>query len=83
MTHRTTRIRRNMGFEMNPARCVNCNHYKPASFGTPRGIEQKQRYFRAPQCGLGGFVVKAHSICDKWVGKDGETLEQADQECAA
>lgn len=57
-------------FEMNPPRCSNCEHFSPPI----HGVAEKHKY-KEPRCGLGGFVCWPKSICDAWVGRDGETIE--------
>lgn len=59
-----------VGFELNPARCTNCQHFSPSQHGVPGRWP-----YRAPTCGEMGFAVLPHSICDFWKGKDGETLK--------
>jgi hypothetical protein len=76
-TAKRKRLRRSsrahQGFEFNPPRCMNCEHFKPPVHGVP--VPGKKKQYRPPSCGLGGFLVEAHSICNKWIGRDGETLE--------
>lgn len=59
-----------VGFELNPARCINCQHFDPPIHGVP-GKSQ----YKPPLCGQMGLMVLPHSICDLWKGKDGETLK--------
>ena len=58
------------GFELNPPRCINCNHFQPPAHAVPGKTQ-----FRPSRCGSMGFSVKPHSICDRWEGQGGETLE--------
>lgn len=58
------------GFERNPPRCISCEHYKPPVHGVPGRSQHVP-----PRCGLGNFPVEAHSICDRWIGADGSTVE--------
>lgn len=60
-----------MGFELNPPRCLNCQHFTPPRYGVPG----KPGTWREPGCSLGGFMVLQWSICDQWRGINGETLE--------
>lgn len=58
------------GFERSPARCANCRYLKP-SVPAIRG----ESFYESPKCKLGDFQVKLYSVCDKWTGLSGETLE--------
>ena len=59
------------GYEDRPPRCLNCEHYSSPQHGTP----DRKNFYQPAICGLGGFPVRAFSICDRWVGTDGSTLE--------
>jgi hypothetical protein len=63
------------GFEMYPARCLNCQRFEPPMHGVPPRDDKPGIPYVAPRCGLGGFFVASTSICDQWLGKRGETLE--------
>ena len=65
------------GFEHNPPRCINCEHYRPPVHAVP-----KKTVYREPFCNFGHFEVTPHSICDEWLGKDGETLLADEKEAA-
>jgi hypothetical protein len=64
---------RNMGFEWNPPRCLSCKYFRPAAHGVPLP-GQRQKPYRHAACGLGHFDVEPHSICDRWRGRNGDTL---------
>ena len=64
-----------MDYESNPPRCINCNHYRPPSYGAPESEHNKMKPYQQRRCGIGGFEVNAWSICNEWQGKDGEGLE--------
>lgn len=66
----TKRIKAAMGFELSPARCMNCKAFKPAMHGVP-----ERHPYKHPKCSVGGFIVKPSSICDKWESTEGEVLE--------
>lgn len=68
------KAKQTQGFELNPPRCVNCQHLRAPKWGLPALNGKAQHPYVAMACGLGNFQVLAHSICDKWEGKDGETL---------
>ena len=65
------KVKTEMGFELNPARCLNCDHFKPPL----HGVAGKVGTWRQAACGIGLFPVLPSSICDKWAGRDGEILE--------
>jgi hypothetical protein len=67
--------RKLQGFELSPARCLNCARFDPPRHGVPPMDGRPGQAYKPPQCGLGGFQVKPSSICDEWQGKGGETLE--------
>lgn len=67
--------RKAQGFEYSPARCLNCQRFEPAIHGVPPIGERPAVPYKPPRCGLGGFEVRTSSICDEWLGKNGETLE--------
>lgn len=69
---RATAIKQ-QGFELNPPRCLNCQHFSPPVHGV--NLVNKKTSYRPPSCRLGKFAVKSSSICDKWLGTDGEKLE--------
>ncbi len=62
-------IKQRMGFEKNPALCKNCSHNVKDSKPV-KGLGFVNRY-----CRKGKFTIKLYSVCDNWVGKNGETLE--------
>ena len=62
--------RKSVDFEYNPPRCCNCDHFKPPVFGVPG-----RKFYRAPSCKLHDFEVTPISICNTWLGRDGEVLE--------
>lgn len=78
-TAKRKRARRNskaaQGFEKNPPRCINCTQYDAPRHGAPSKPGAKAVAFHPPFCKLGKFAVKPSSICDRWVGDSGETLE--------
>lgn len=59
-----------VGFELNPASCVNCRHFDPPVYGVPG-----KHPYKPPMCEQMGLMVLPHSICDLWTGRDGERLE--------
>ncbi len=65
------------GFELNPPRCLNCRHYGPPMHGVPSTLLTKPKAYRPRTCALGSFQVMPWSICDRWTGANGETLEAA------
>lgn len=67
--------RKAQGFEMAPARCLNCTRFDPPRHGVPPIGDRPAVPYKPPLCGIGGFEVRPSSICDEWVGKGGETLE--------
>lgn len=80
-TAKGKRVRRKareaQGFELNPPRCLNCEHLQAPKLGVPSGPAGKGHPFVPMACRLGNFQVKAWSICDRWTGRDGETLEDS------
>lgn len=78
--NRRRRARREQGFELNPARCINCNNYQPPIHGVPVkraivfNIDPPRKHYVPARCKVGDFEVLPHSICDKWAGKNGEVL---------
>lgn len=61
--------RKLMGYEQHPPRCINCQHFDPPVHGVP-GVT----FFKTSSCLLGEFQTGAQSICDHWVGINGEKL---------
>ena len=57
-------------FENNPPRCGNCENFSPPKLGVV-----EKHAFVEPRCKIGDFVCWPKSICDAWVGRDGETIE--------
>lgn len=71
--------RKAAGFEFNPPRCVNCDHYDP-----PVHAVAGLTFYKPRECLKHGFTVETHSICDDWLGRSGETLTpEAEPEAAA
>lgn len=66
------KLRKEVDFEFNPPRCINCCHFTPPEHGVP-----ERKFYRAPQCSLHEFEVKPHSICNVWIGRAGEVLVAA------
>lgn len=60
------KTRKLVEFELNPARCVSCQHFTPPQYGVPGGAA-----YRHPVCGEFEFAVRPHSICNNWLGKKG------------
>lgn len=58
-----------LGYEQHPPRCLNCQRWEPPVHGVPGRTPYKQAW-----CSLGDFATGPGSICDHWLGKDGETL---------
>ena len=56
-------LRAKQGYDRRPPMCFNCAHFIKPQPKVP------------PRCGIGGFVVSCHAVCDLWHGKNGETLE--------
>ena len=69
------KARQIQGFELNPPRCVNCDHLVAPKHGTPESPHGRKQPYIAMACGLGNFQVVAWSICDRWKGRDGDELE--------
>ena len=63
-------LRKEVDFEFNPPRCINCINFIPPVHGVPG-----RKFYRAPKCMLHDFEVKPHSICNIWSGRSGEVLE--------
>ena len=57
-------------FEQHPPRCASCQNFTPHAPGIP-GV----REWAPARCQVGGFAVCSHSICDEWLGINGERLE--------
>jgi hypothetical protein len=68
--------RKSQGFELSPPRCLNCQHFTPPAHGVPSTARKAGKPYRPAVCSIGGFSVKAHSICDRWKGTGGEVLEE-------
>lgn len=63
-------------FELNPPRCMNCENYSPQKHGAPETEHWGKVEYERAKCRLGGFIVKTWSICNLWVGRNGEKLER-------
>lgn len=61
LMRRETRIAEEQGYESDPPMCGNCDHYVP--FRKQRHPAEKTIPAR---CGLGGFRVSGHGVCDAW-----------------
>lgn len=71
MSAATKLRRKEAGFELAPARCVSCKHFRPPMWAVPGRLP-----YVGPWCNLHDFHVAPSSICDDWEhGKTGEVLE--------
>lgn len=75
-TKRVKRVRKEQGWENQPPICLNCTEYRPTFCRIVNG----EKVFYKGHCNLGKFRTFPHSVCDKWVGKDGTKLEGEDGE---
>lgn len=69
-SQRIKAARKQAGFELNPPRCTSCQHFRPPVHAVP-GVS----FYVAPACWLHDINVRPHSICDSWLGLDGQRLE--------
>lgn len=68
--------KRQMGFEMVAPTCATCVHYRRAATrATTCADGSKVQYYLHAQCEVGGFIVEAHSLCNHWISRKGETLQ--------
>lgn len=65
------KLRKEVEFELNPARCGNCINFIPPKMGLPN-----KRIFKPAHCSIHDFDVKKTSICNYWEGKKGEVLQE-------
>jgi len=69
-----SQLRSKVNYEKDIARCGNCKSYKPPYVYLKKDSQTARS---KPICTLHFFDVAVNSLCDKWTGKDGATLEKS------
>ena len=65
------RLRQKVNYEVSTPRCGTCVHFNPPKVELQDSLPVR----RLPMlCGLHGFTIKRHGLCDTWKGKDGSVL---------
>ena len=69
--------RRAAHYDANPPRCQTCARFKKAVTVLRDSLPTMSA---PPSCALHKYRVKSYAVCDDWIGKDGSTLEIAEEQ---
>ena len=72
----TKRKRKEVEYERSVPRCANCISYQGPVLVTNNGVKA----YQMPFCRHNEFSVDMNGCCNKWEGKDGTVLLEAEEE---
>lgn len=67
--------RRAVNYEHNTPRCLTCVAYEPLRVVVVNEVP----FYRQPFCKTNAFQVQPNGLCDRWTGKNGDSLEHGDK----
>lgn len=65
MKSKQGQAKQDQGYTKELKKCSNCKHFEFDVEVHRSGWEEKKKL----RCGIGGFKVMQHSVCDRWVKK--------------
>lgn len=72
-----SQLKHDWNYDTDVPRCATCVHFKTAMIVLTTNSRTKRINHH---CGIGFFRVAQNSVCDKWLGADGSTLEPTQAE---